>query len=117
MDKKDIKFDKQRIRFSKKVKREILLEVAKGAKIQDVLLKHIFSSLNEITQDKKYAPKLLYKWKQELYKNKEILNLLNHNIDLKAVSDEIKNIGDDKEEDFSLDEAVEELKVNFLRIL
>ena len=32
---------------------------------------------------------------QELYENKEILNLLNHNVDFDSIEAEIKNIGDE----------------------
>ena len=117
MKKKDIKLDGQRVRFSKKIKREILLEITKGESAQNALLKHAFTSLEEISKDKKYASKLLHKWKQELYENKEIINLLNHNIDNKIIETEINNIGDDKKDDFILDEALEELKSNFLKIL
>lgn len=117
MNKKDVKLDGQRVRFSKKIKRNILLEIVKGTSAQDAFLKHAFESLEEITKDKKYASKLLYKWKQEMYENKEILNLLNHNIDFDVINAEINNIGDDEEDDFILSDAVEELKTNFLKIL
>ena len=117
MNKKDVKMNEQRIRFSKKVKREILLEIAKGTSAQEAFLKYAFASLDEITKDKKYASKLLFKWKQELYENKEMLNLLNHNIDFETINAEIKDIGNDKEDNFILEEALEELKANFLRIL
>lgn len=116
MDKKGVKLNKERVRFSKKVKRDILLEVAKGASAQEAFLKYAFISLDEITKDKKYASKLLFKWKQELYENKEILNLLNHGVSCEAIEAEIQNIGNDEEEDIILKEAVEELKTNFLKI-
>ncbi|MBR5303292.1 MAG: hypothetical protein IKU37_00515 [Candidatus Gastranaerophilales bacterium] len=117
MNKKNIKSDGLRIRFSKKIKRSILLEIAKGENPKNAFLKYVFNSLEEITKDKKYSHKLLYKWKQELYKNKEILSLLNHNIDFDTIEEEINSIGDDKENDFILDEAIEELKENFLKII
>ena len=114
---KEVKTDGQRVRFSKRIKREILLEIARGTNAQEAFLKHAFTSLEEITKDKKYASKLLYKWKQELYENKEILNLLNHNVDLNTIENEIKNIGNDEEYDFILSNAIEELKTNFLKII
>ena len=117
MNKKNVKLDGQRVRFSKKVKRDILLEIAKGENAQDAFLKHAFNSLEKITNDKKYASKLLYKWKQELYENKEIINLLNHVIDFETIEAEIKNIGDDKKDDFILDKALKELETNFLKII
>ena len=117
MSKKDVKLDGQRVRFSKKIKRDILLEVAKGTKVKDAFLKYAFISLEGITKDKKYAAKLLYKWKQELYENKEVLNLLNHNVDEKMIEEEINSIGNDEEEDIVFDDAVNELKRNFLKII
>ncbi len=117
MTEKDIKLDGQRVRFSRKIKRKILLEIAKGRKPQEVFLEFAFDSFDEITKDKKYASKLLYKWRQELYQNKEILNLLNHDVDNKMIEDEIRNIGEDKEKDNVLDGVIEELKENFLKVL
>ena len=117
MGKKDVNLEGQRVRFSRKIKRKVLLEVAKGKRAQDVFLECIVSSLNEITSDKKYVSKLLYKWRKELYENKEFLCLLNHEIDNKMLMDEIKSIGDDAEEDISLDEAFEELKENLLKMM
>ena len=115
MTEKDIKLDGQRVRFSRKIKRKILLEIAKGRKPQEVFLEFAFDSFDEITKDKKYASKLLYKWRQELYQNKEILNLLNHDVDNKMIEDEIRNIGEDEEKDNVLDGVIEELKENFLK--
>ena len=54
MKKQDVKFNSQRISFSKKIKRKMLLELAKGKKPKEILLENAFVSLNEITQDKKY---------------------------------------------------------------
>ena len=117
MNKKDIRLDGQRVRFSRKIKRKILLEFAKGKKPHEIFLECAFDSLDEITKDKKYAAKLIYKWRQELYHNKEILNLLNHKIDDEMIEEEIENIGDDNEKDYVMNGAVEELKTNFLKVL
>ena len=62
---------------------------------------------------KKYVAKLLYKWRQELYENKEILNFLNYKVDEKSLKEEISNIGSDDEQDHVLDGIELELKVKF----
>ena len=117
MKKENIKLNGQRIRFSKKIKRDILLEIARGTSAQDAFLEYASLAVDEITKDKKYASKLLYKWKQELYEDKEILNLLSHNVDTAMINNEINNIGNDDEEEFLFDDAIDELKTNFLKIL
>jgi len=116
MDKEDIKFNKQRITFSKKIKRKILLEIIKGEKPTKALLKHTSLTLEEISSDKKYAAKLIYKWKQEVYKNREILFLLNHELDEEMIDEEIANSGDDNEEGIDLELAIEEIKNEFLKL-
>ncbi|MBQ7286763.1 MAG: hypothetical protein IJW73_03275, partial [Candidatus Gastranaerophilales bacterium] len=78
MAKKDVNLNTQRVSFSKRIKRKILLEVSKGRKPQEVFLEYAFDSFDEITKDKKYVAKLLYKWRKDLYENKEILNFLNY---------------------------------------
>lgn len=107
MKKKEININNQRISFSKNIKRKVLLEVAKGESPENALLKHGLESLKEISEDKKYAAKLLHKWRKEMYENKEILNLLAHNIDKSALKEEIENMGTDEEEEkegFSVEE-------------
>ena len=113
MAKKDVNLNTQRVSFSKRIKRKILLEVSKGRKPQEVFLEYAFDSFDEITKDKKYVAKLLYKWRQELYENKEILNFLNYKIDEKSLKEEISNIGSDDEQDHVLDGIELELKVKF----
>ena len=113
MSKKDVNLNSQRVSFSKRIKRKILLEVSKGRKPQEVFLEYAFDSFDEITSDKKYVAKLLYKWRKELYENKEILNFLNYKIDEKNLKEEIDNLGSDDEEDYILDGIELELKVKF----
>ncbi|MBQ4647333.1 MAG: hypothetical protein IJB79_08295 [Candidatus Gastranaerophilales bacterium] len=117
MQKKDVNLDGQRVRFSKKIKRKILLEISKGANAKDVLLKYAFSSFDEISADKKYAAKLLSKWRKELYQNKEVLNFLNHEIDFGAIDEEIMRLEKESEITIKLEGAFEELKDNFLKVL
>lgn len=107
MASKEVKINNQRISFSKNIKRKILLEIAKGENPEAALLKHAFESLKEISNDKKYAAKLLHKWRKEMYENKEILGLLNHDVDEMVLKEEIASIGADYEEeieDITLDE-------------
>ena len=92
MAKNDVKINSQRVSFSKKIKRKMLLEFAKGKNPKDFLLETVFESLVEITKDKKYSSKLLYKWKKELYLNKNILSILSHKVDNQMIDDEIENI-------------------------
>ena len=117
MSKKDVNLNNERVSFSKRIKRKILLEVAKGEKPKDVFLKYAFSSLDEITTDEKYVAKLLYKWRKELYENKEMLNFLNYDINENILGDEIFNIGEDNDDDCVLDGIENELKVNFEKIM
>jgi hypothetical protein len=70
----------------------MLLEFAKGKNPKDFLLESAFSSLKDITNDKKYSSKLLHKWKKELYLNKNILSILSHHIDNQMIDYEIENI-------------------------
>ena len=117
MAKKDVNLNSQRVSFSKRIKRKILLEVSKGRKPQEVFLEYAFDSFDEITKDKKYVAKLLYKWRQELYENKEILNFLNYKIDERSLKEEIDNLGSDDEEDHVLDGIELELKVKFDKLV
>lgn len=115
--KEDVKINDKRITFSKKVKRKVLLELVKGSNPTQALLKHTSLSLDEITSDKKYAAKLIHKWKQEYYKNREILFILNHELDEEMIDEEIANLTMEEEvEEFNIDNAVEEIERDFLKI-
>ena len=86
---------KQRKHFSKQFKRKVLLEYAKGRKPADIL-----SGFGvNLTKDKKYAPKLIHKWKNELYKNIGILSLNYANLDEDYSCCEINTMGNDDEAD------------------
>ncbi|MBE7707158.1 MAG: hypothetical protein E7Z88_00455 [Cyanobacteria bacterium SIG27] len=92
MKKQDVKLNNQRVSFSKKIKRKILLELAKGKKPKDVLLEYAFNSLSNITNDEKYSSKLLHKWRKELYCNKTLIHFLNNQVDDNVLNYEIENI-------------------------
>ena len=89
---KDVKINNQRVSFSKKLKRKMLLEFAKGKNPKEFLLEAVFESLADITKDKKYSSKLLHKWKKELYLNKNILSILSCQVDNQMIDYEIENI-------------------------
>lgn len=92
MKKQDVKLNNQRTSFSKKIKRKMLIELAKGKKPKEILLENAFDSLNNVTQDEKYSSKLLHKWRKELYFNKTLLHFLSNQIDNKVLNYEIENI-------------------------
>jgi hypothetical protein len=99
MSKKEINLNNQRASFSKNVKRKILLELAKGQNPESALLKYA-QTLKEISNDKKYAAKLLHKWRKEMYEDKQMLGLLNYDINKDDLKEEIKSMGEDDEADF-----------------
>lgn len=117
MEKQDVKLNNQRVSFSKKIKRKILLELAKGKRPQDILLEYAFVSLSNITQDKKYSSKLLHKWRKELYSNKTLIHFLNNQVDNNVLNYEIENI--DESVTISTHDPIisENMKDEFVRII
>ena len=93
---------KTRKHFTASFKRKVLLEYAKGKKPAEILT--VFGV--NLTGDKKYALKLVNKWKNEMYKNMNILNLNFANIDFDYAEDEINSIGVDSEKDDILNELL-----------
>lgn len=93
---------KTRKHFSNKFKRKVFLEYIKGRKPVQILTDFRVN----LTEDKKYAVKLIHKWKNELYKNMGQLNLNYMNIDFDYAKTEIDFIGDDSEKDNILDELL-----------
>lgn len=96
---KDVKLNEKRTTFSKGLKRKILIEITKGVKPEDALLKYAFDSLGDITKDKKYASKLIHKWRKEIYEHKEFLYLINHELDDEALDYEIENLSNEDDDD------------------
>ena len=111
MEDKEPKSNKQRTSFSKKTKRKALLEFAKGKKPQEILLND--GKIN--TTDKKYVAKLLYKWRKEVYQNKEILNLLSHKVTQDMIDEEVENMGSDDEEYMGISEKEIEFLENAIK--
>ena len=94
-----MKPNNKRATFSKRIKREILLEIADGKTPDEVLLKYAPEVIKNNTQDRKYAAKMIHKWKKEMYGNKEMLHILNHKVDKEMLEKEIKSIIVDDDED------------------
>ena len=97
----------QRVHLSKSLKRKILLEAARGEKLKDIFLRYDF---NPDAKDKKYLAKLLHKWRKELYKEKEILQINAHKIDKDVLEQEVCYMGTDTEEDIVQVRAIERFK-------
>ena len=82
---------KTRIHFSESFKRKALLDFSQGIKASEILKKE--------SNDKKYASKLIHKWRKELYQNPNMLALIYSNIDFSDCFDELKMLGEDDEYD------------------
>ena len=96
------KIIKTRKHFSNQFKRRVLLEYAKNKDASKV-----FSDNGiEFTGDKKYALKLIHKWKNEMYKNINILSSDYFNMDLNYIEKEIDILGDDNEKDDIVNEIL-----------
>lgn len=106
-----IKINEQRISFSKKIKRQILLDVARGYDENETFLRHTQVLLSEITSDKKYVSKILHKWRKELYADREYLKINSYGVDKIMLQDEIKNMGKDEEFDEVQEVAIRKYKL------
>jgi len=93
---------KQRKYFSKSYKRKALLEFSKGKRASDIIE-------NE-SEDKKYASKLIHKWRRELYINRNLITLAPENIEVDYCPAEIDEIGTDNEKDDVLEWHLERIK-------
>lgn len=101
--KKDFKENSQRLSFSKAFKRRVLLEYSKG-KNSDEILNEIIKYSN--TTDKKYASKIVHKWRKEMYLDKEILYLTNH-ADIESIEYDIISMTPESDNDDILEEFFE----------
>lgn len=92
MAKKEEYFHKvyERVHFSKYFKRRALLEFARVKKPNEALRACGFDIDEELLIDKKYAAKLLHKWRKELYQNCEILSFMNCEMTDEALKREIE---------------------------
>ena len=68
---------KTRYQYSHDFKRQAVLEVYSGRKADEVLLESGYDLTELMKKDKKYAAKLIHKWKREFMKNPESLSILN----------------------------------------
>ena len=93
---------KTRKHFSNQFKRRILLEYAKNKDASKVFLENGI----DFTGDKKYALKLIHKWKNEMYKNINMLSCDYFNLDLDYIEKEIEILGNDSEKDDIVNEIL-----------
>lgn len=88
----------ERIHFSKYFKRRALLAFSKLKKPNEAL-RACGINLEEFNiTDKKYAAKLLHKWRKEMYANFEMLNILNYDLTDEVLKREIESIKVDPED-------------------
>ena len=90
--------EKHRIRYTKEFRRSAVLSVMQGKKSLEVLLSCGFDLSEVLKNDKKYASKLIHKWKKEFFKNQKSLCSLNIQ-DKDSIQNEISNLADNNEED------------------
>lgn len=90
----EIKLNKLRAKFSKRIKRKILLEIADGKNPKEIFETYIPEMLKNNITDKKYVAKMIHKWKKEMYKNIEILHILNYDVTSEMLDYEIKAMED-----------------------
>lgn len=82
----------KRITFPQNIKKLALLEHSKGKRPDEIFLNILNIDTKTISKDKKYASKLLHKWKKEFIKKEDTIdNIIYPNNIIK----EIKNIKDD----------------------
>ena len=94
-----IKKNAERIKYSKNFKRKVLLAISKGMSNQEAFLSEV-ENLNFIeSNDKKYIFKLVHKWKNEAYKNKDMLLFDIKTANNLEIDEEIKSLGSDFEDD------------------
>ena len=70
---------KSRKHYTKQEKMEALFKYSLGEKPHNVLIDIGFDVNNKNIIDKKYFTKIIHKWKQELYLNKDFTTTLNAN--------------------------------------
>ena len=88
--------NKKRIYYSKDLKRRALIQYANGEKLDTFLRSNNIDIDSLIKRDKKYISKLLYKWRNELYKNNEILFLTNDELSTCTLEQELLSLSDDE---------------------
>ena len=102
--------EKKRLYFSHDFKRDALVLYAGGLSAKDVFLKLGINISSLEKNDKKYASKLINKWKNEVYSNKEILYLLSCNLENKRLISEIEAIRENAKSTFYEKDFCAEIK-------
>ena len=94
--------EKKRIRYSKEFKRNAVLSAMRGVSALEILMSSGYDLSNVLKNDKKYASKLLYKWKKEFFKNRKKIQQPNSD---DTIRNEISNLTDDYENDIIMTEV------------
>lgn len=94
----------ERVHFSKYFKRRVLLEYARVKNANEAFRVCGFEIDEESLGDKKYAAKLLYKWRKELYQNYHLLSFMNCEMTDEVLRREIESL---KSEDDKTDRVME----------
>lgn len=97
----------ERVHFSRYFKRRVLLEYARLKKPNEALRACGFDIDSALLIDKKYASKLIHKWRKELYQNHHMRSFMNCEMTDEALKREIEFL---KSEDDSTDRIMEMFK-------
>lgn len=89
----------QRVHFSKYFKRRALIEFARLKKPNEALIACGFDLEKELVKDKKYAAKLLHKWRKELYNNNQIMSFMNFDLTDEVIKNELMYVSNGLEGD------------------
>jgi len=118
MAKKEEYFHKvyERVHFSKYFKRRALLEFSRVKKPNEALKACGFDIDEELLLDKKYAAKLLHKWRKELYQNCEMLSFMNCEMTDEALKREIAALENNEDGTDRIMEMVSKNQPIFRRI-
>lgn len=82
----------KRIRYSKEFKRWALKEAVSGKNNNDILRASGFDIEPLIKKDKKYASKLLHKWRKEIFENSSKMYITSIKLTDKVIKDEIESM-------------------------
>ena len=106
---------KTRFRYSKDFKRWALRELASGKKPNDILRASGFDIEPLIKNDKKYASKLFYKWRKELYKDYKMMFITSVELTDKVLLDEIDSMYFEDDHDTLIDYLKQKIRTGVAR--
>ena len=82
----------KRIRYSKEFKRWALRVASSGKSNNDILRASGFDIEPLIKKDKKYASKLLHKWRKEIFENSSKMHISSMKLTDEVIKDEIESM-------------------------